>query len=90
MLPAVPRAWRKMWLAQPKDRREGLVDTPLFFRSHPAHKLAEPSGIDGADLLNQHPGGRPSRSISGRNDAGRTLRDVGATSTTERGRNSLS
>src|SRR6266536_2403026 len=31
----------------------------------------------------------PSRSISGRNDAGLALRDVGATSTTERGRSSL-
>ncbi len=31
----------------------------------------------------------PSNSISGRNDAGLALRDVGATSTTERGRNSF-
>src|SRR5215469_1685569 len=31
----------------------------------------------------------PSRSISGRNDAGRALREVGATRTTERGRSSL-
>ncbi len=31
----------------------------------------------------------PSKSISGRNDAGLALRDIGATSTTERGRNSL-
>ena len=31
----------------------------------------------------------PSRSISGRKDAGRALRDVGATRTTDRGKNSL-
>jgi hypothetical protein len=31
----------------------------------------------------------PSNSISGRNDAGLALQDIGATSTTERGRNSL-
>jgi hypothetical protein len=31
----------------------------------------------------------PRRSISGRNDAGLALRDVGATSTTECGRSSL-
>jgi hypothetical protein len=33
--------------------------------------------------------GSPSNSISGRNEAGLALRDVGATNTTERGSNSL-
>jgi hypothetical protein len=48
-----------MRLAQSKDGHEGLVDAPLLFWSHPARKLAESSGIDGPDLLNQHPGGLP-------------------------------
>lgn len=46
-----------MRLAEAKDGHEGLVDAPLLFWSHPAYKLAESSGIDGPDLLNQDPGG---------------------------------
>jgi hypothetical protein len=57
--------FQQMRLAESKDGYEGLVDAPLLFWSHPAHKLAESSGIDGPDLLNQYPGGLPEQVDSG-------------------------
>ena len=48
--------FRQMRLAEAKDGDEGLVDAPLLFWTHPAYKLAESSGIDRPDLLNQDPG----------------------------------
>ena len=63
---AVPRlskwygAWataHQMRLAKPKDSHQGVIDTPLLLRAHPAHELTKPSCVDGADLLNQDAGG---------------------------------
>src|SRR5215475_10253118 len=51
--------FRQMRLSQPKDGHEGVVDAPLLLRAHIAHKLTKPSGVDGADLLNQDAGGLP-------------------------------
>jgi len=41
-----------MRLAESNDGHEGLADAPLLFWTHPARKLAEPSGIDRPGLLN--------------------------------------
>jgi hypothetical protein len=46
-----------MWLAEPKDGHQGLIDTPLLLRAYPAHEFTKPSCIHGADLLNQDTGG---------------------------------
>lgn len=46
-----------MLLTEPKDCHEGLIDAPLLLWAHPAHEVPEPSGVDGADLLNQDAGG---------------------------------
>ena len=46
-----------MQLAEPKDGHQGLIDTPLLLRVHPAHEFTKPPGIDGTDLLNQDAGG---------------------------------
>jgi hypothetical protein len=46
-----------MRLAKPKDSHQGVIDTPLLLRAHPAHELTKPSCVDGADLLNQDAGG---------------------------------
>lgn len=40
-------------LAESRDGREGFVDAPLLFRGDPADQISKPSGVDGADLLNQ-------------------------------------
>src|SRR5215831_6495978 len=50
-------AAQQMWLAEPKDGHQGLIDTPLLLRAHPAHEFTKPSGVDGTDLLNQDAGG---------------------------------
>ncbi len=75
-----------------QDGREGFVDSPLLVWADPAHQIAEPSGLDRADLLDENTSRlapvSPSSSISGRKDAGLALSDVGATRTTERGSNS--
>jgi hypothetical protein len=42
-----------MWLAEPKDGHQGLIDAPLLLRAHSAHEFTKPSCIHGADLLNQ-------------------------------------
>ena len=42
-----------MRLAEPEDGHQGLIDTPLLLRAHPAHEFTQPSCADGADLLNQ-------------------------------------
>jgi hypothetical protein len=39
-------------LAEPQDGREGFVDSPLLVWTDPAHQIAQPSGVDRADLLN--------------------------------------
>lgn len=39
-------------LAEPQDGREGFVDPPLLVWADPAHQIAQPSGVDRADLLN--------------------------------------
>jgi hypothetical protein len=39
-------------LAEPQDGREGFVDPPLLVWTDPAHQIAQPSGVDRADLLN--------------------------------------
>jgi hypothetical protein len=46
-----------MRLAEPKDGHQGLIDTPLLLRAHPAHEFAKPSRVDGAELFNQDTGG---------------------------------
>jgi hypothetical protein len=76
-----------MWLAEPKDGHQGLIDTPLLLRAYPAHEFTKPSCIHGADLLNQDTGGFTKQLDLGAERC--RLRDVGATSTTERGRSSL-
>ena len=46
-------AWRRLiLLAEPQDGREGFVDSPLLVWTDPAHQIAQPSGVDRADLLN--------------------------------------
>src|SRR5262249_21672634 len=45
-------AGRQMRLAEPKDSHQSFIDTPLLLRAHLAHEFAEPSYVDGTDLLN--------------------------------------
>ena len=49
---AAGRCRRLMQLAEPQNGREGFVDPPLLVWADPAHQIAQPSGIDRADLLN--------------------------------------
>jgi hypothetical protein len=49
--------FRQMQLAEPKDGHQGLIDTPLLLRVHPAHEFTKPPSVDGTDLLNQDAGG---------------------------------
>ena len=44
-------------LTQSEDGHQGLIDTPLLLRAHPAHEFTKPPCVDGADLLNQDTGG---------------------------------
>ncbi len=74
-------------LVQPENRKQGIVDALLLLRCEVASEVSESAEVNSADLFDQHPGEVPSTSMSGRNDAGLALVDVGATSTTERGRN---
>src|SRR5215813_3786236 len=46
-----------MRLAEPEDGHQGLIDTPLLLRAHPAHEFTQPCCVDGTDLLNQDTGG---------------------------------
>jgi len=46
-------------LVEPKDRHEGLVDTPLLLWAHSAHKFTESPGVHSAYLFNQDAGGLP-------------------------------
>ena len=46
-----------MRLTQSEDGHQGLIDTPLLLRAHPAHEFTKPPCVDGADLLNQDTGG---------------------------------
>jgi len=78
-----------MRLPEPEDGHHGLVDAPLLLRGHSAHQVTEPPGVNGVNLLHQDAGGLAGQFDLGRNEAGLALRDVGATSTTERGRSSL-
>jgi hypothetical protein len=81
--------FRQMRLAEAKDGDEGLVDAPLLFwgtlpASSPSRAASTaPTCSTRTRVVS------PRRSISGRNDAGLALRDVGATNTAERGRSSL-
>jgi hypothetical protein len=47
----------QMRLTQSEDGHQGLIDTPLLLRAHPAHKFTKPPCADGADLLNQDTAG---------------------------------
>ena len=78
-----------MRLAEPQDGHQGLVNAPLLFRVYPAYQFTEAPSVNGARLFNQDAGGLTEHVNFGRNDAGLALRDVGATRTAERGRNSL-
>jgi hypothetical protein len=44
-------------LAESEDGHQGLIDTPLLLRVHPAHEFTKPPGVDGTDLLHQDAGG---------------------------------
>jgi len=46
-----------MRLVEPKNGHQGLIDTPLLLRAHPAHEFTKPPRVDSADLLNQDTGG---------------------------------
>ena len=73
---------------QPEHGDERIVDRPHFFWRQQVDSVAQSLRVDGTDLLDEHARGLAGTSISGRNDAGRALRDVGATMTIDRGRSS--
>ncbi|HEX3921487.1 MAG TPA: hypothetical protein VHY31_04310 [Streptosporangiaceae bacterium] len=66
-------------LAETQNSRQSFVDTPLLIRGDPPHKGVKLSGVDGADLLDQNAGGLAPQQfyLSGRDDAGMALSDVG-------------
>lgn len=46
-------------LVEPKDRHEGLVDTPLLLWADSADEFTESPGVHSANLLNQDAGRFP-------------------------------
>jgi hypothetical protein len=75
--------------SEAEDGHQGLVDAPLLVGGHPVHEVTEPPSIHGSDLLDQDAGGLAEQFDLGAERGGLALRDVGATSTTEHGSNSL-
>src|SRR5215469_10803058 len=67
--------WR---LAKTKNCLERLVDAPPVLRADVANQISKPAGAD-RPTCSTSTLVAPSRSISGRNEAGRALNDVGAT-----------
>jgi hypothetical protein len=52
-----PQVTGGLRLAESQDCHEGFVDAPLLLGGNSADYFAQPSRVDGADLLNQDPGG---------------------------------
>ena len=52
----LPQPFRTL-LAEAQNSRKSLVDAPLLVWGDPAHQVAKPSGIDGADLLDEDASG---------------------------------
>jgi hypothetical protein len=77
-------------LPEAENGQQGFVDAPLLLRTDATHKVSHAARIHYANLLDKDASDLTRRSISGRKDAALALRDVGATSTTERGAQQVS
>jgi len=71
--------------AESEHGLKSRIDSPLFFWREMPGEVPEAGHVDSTDVFDKSRVRTPSISISGRNEAGRALVEVGATNTTERG-----